>query len=398
MFASFFLAGFEGSTGYNRNGQWFDQVVATGHQARVDADYADIAAAGLLAARESVRWPLVDRGRGRFDFASLDPFLEAARRHGVEVIWDLFHYGYPMDLDPLGDGFAERFADYCHAAARHIDVRSDGACYFTPINEPSFLAFAGGHAGLFAPHLTGRGEELKIALCRAAIAGIEAIWAASQGARIVNVDPLCRVVAHPDRPEDADAVEHFNTSIVFESLDMLAGRLYPELGGSPSHLDIVGVNYYWTNQWEWGAEPLPDGRIPPLADDDPRRVSLARLIRGVWRRYRHDILITETAHVGEKRGAWLGEVARQSEALLREGVPLRGVCLYPILGMPEWHEPEVWTAMGLWDPVSQHDPAGPRLACRPMMEALHGARNVGREVARPRASGVAAPARQPVAD
>ena len=127
-------------------------------------------------------------------------------------------------------------------------------------------------------------------------------------------------------------------------------------------------------------------------------MSLARLIRGVWRRYRHDILITETAHVGEKRGAWLGEVARQSEALLREGVPLRGVCLYPILGMPEWHEPEVWTAMGLWDPVSQHDPAGPRLACRPMMEALHGARNVGREVARPRASGVAAPARQPVAD
>ena len=52
MFASFFLAGFEGSTGFNRNGQWFDQVVATGHQARADADYADIAAAGLRAARE----------------------------------------------------------------------------------------------------------------------------------------------------------------------------------------------------------------------------------------------------------------------------------------------------------------------------------------------------------
>ena len=27
MFRSFFLAGFEGSTGYNRHGQWFDQVV-----------------------------------------------------------------------------------------------------------------------------------------------------------------------------------------------------------------------------------------------------------------------------------------------------------------------------------------------------------------------------------
>ena len=30
MFRSFFLAGFEGSTGYNRHGDWFDQVAATG--------------------------------------------------------------------------------------------------------------------------------------------------------------------------------------------------------------------------------------------------------------------------------------------------------------------------------------------------------------------------------
>lgn len=397
MFSSFFLAGFEGSTGYNRTGQWFDQVAATGHAARVHDDYADIAAAGLLAARESVRWPLVDRGGGHYDFCSLDPFLEAARRHGVEVIWDLFHYGYPRDVDPLDGRFAERFADYCYAVARHIDVRSEGISFFTPVNEPSFLAYAGGHAGLFAPHLTGRGEELKIALCRAAIAGIEAIWAASQGARIVNVDPLCRVAARADRPEDQEAADHFNNSIVFESLDMLAGRLNPELGGSPAHLDIVGVNYYWTNQWEWGAAPLADGRIPPLADDDPRRMPLARLIRGVWKRYRHDILITETAHVGEKRGAWLSEVVQQSEILLREGVPLRGVCLYPVLGMPEWHEPDVWTPMGLWDPLCQENPAGPRIACQPMMDVFAGARHLGRDARRHGTAHVSAP-RQPVAD
>ena len=34
MFRSFFLAGFEGSTGYNRHGEWFDQVTATGHRAK----------------------------------------------------------------------------------------------------------------------------------------------------------------------------------------------------------------------------------------------------------------------------------------------------------------------------------------------------------------------------
>ncbi|MGH6875167.1 MAG: glycoside hydrolase, partial [Aestuariivirgaceae bacterium] len=98
MFRSFFLAGFEGSTGYNRHGQWFDQVVATGHDQTVDQDYQNLAAFGIQGARETIRWPLVDLGHGRYDFSSVVPFAEAARRHEVEVIWDLFHYGYPQDI------------------------------------------------------------------------------------------------------------------------------------------------------------------------------------------------------------------------------------------------------------------------------------------------------------
>ena len=47
MFQSFFLAGFEGSTGFNRHGEWFDQVVATGHDANVDAGLCRHRATGL---------------------------------------------------------------------------------------------------------------------------------------------------------------------------------------------------------------------------------------------------------------------------------------------------------------------------------------------------------------
>ena len=86
MFRSFFLAGFEGSTGYNRHGQWFDQVAATGHDKTVEQDYRDLTAFGIHAARETVRWPLVDLGGGRYDFSSLAPFVRAARRSRVEVI------------------------------------------------------------------------------------------------------------------------------------------------------------------------------------------------------------------------------------------------------------------------------------------------------------------------
>lgn len=376
MFRSFFLAGFEGSTGYNRHGDWFDQIVATGHDKTVDEDYRQLAELGLHAARETIRWPLVDLGRGRYDFSTVEPFVEAARRHDVEVIWDLFHYGYPQGLDLWSEEFRKRFADYCYAVGRYIAVRTEGTCAFTPVNEPSFMSYAGGEKGLFAPHVTGRGWDLKVALARAAIAGINALRAACPGARMINVDPLCRVAPPFDQPDLEEEARDFNERLVFQSWDMLCGRLLPELGGSREHLDVVGINYYWTNQWERGGTPREDGVIPPLADDDPRRWPLSDLVRSVWKRYGGELMITETSHIGDHRSHWVHEVAQESEMLLREGVPLRGVCLYPILGMPEWHDPDIWTPMGLWDPVCHRDPCGERLICEPMFEALQSVRHV----------------------
>jgi hypothetical protein len=376
MFRSFFMAGFEGSTGYNRHGHWFDQVVATGHDKTVDDDYRQLAELEIHAARETIRWPLVDLGRGRYDFSTVEPFVEAASRHHVEVIWDLFHYGYPRGLDLWSEEFLNRFTDYCYAVGRFVAKRTEGTCAFTPVNEPSFMAYAAGEKGLFAPHVTGRGWDLKVALTRAAIEGINALWAACPGARMVNVDPLCRVACPLEYPELEEEARDFNERLVFQSWDILCGLLLPELGGSREHLDVVGINYYWTNQWEWGGHARSDGVVPPLADDDPRRWSLGDLVRSVWERYGGEVMITETSHIGEHRGRWLHEVAQESEALLRDGVPIRGVCLYPILGMPEWHDPEIWTPMGLWDPVCHRDPGGERLICGPMLETLQSVRHV----------------------
>lgn len=376
MFRSFFLAGFEGSTGYNRHGDWFDHVVATGHEATVNEDYREIAGLGIRGARDVMRWPLIDKGNGRYDFSSVDPFMTAAKGHRVDVIWDLFHYGFPAGLDLWSDAFPRRFADYCYAAARYVDRHHKGPLYVTPVNEPSFMAYAAGEMGLFAPHCTGRGWDLKVSLVRAAIAGINAIRSVRPDARIVNADPLCHVALPPDLPETHDEARDFNERLVFQTWDMLSGRLLPELGGSPAHLDVVGINYYWTNQWEWRVAPNSDGSLPPLPEDDPRRVKLGDLVRMVFNRYGSDIVITETAHIGERRGPWLQEVAAEAEGALRDGVPLHGVCLYPILGMPEWHMPEQWTAMGLWDPRAASEPHGERLACGDMLDAFREAQHL----------------------
>jgi len=99
MFRSFFFAGFECATGYNARGEWIDQVAATHHDKHADEDYERLRTVGIAAAREAIRWPLVDKGAGRYDFSTAEPFIRASEKHQIEVIWDLFHYGYPADLD-----------------------------------------------------------------------------------------------------------------------------------------------------------------------------------------------------------------------------------------------------------------------------------------------------------
>src|SRR3954453_21249347 len=151
MFHSFFFAGFECATGYNSSGNWIDQVSATHHDKHAEEDYRRLHDVGIYAAREAVRWPLVDKA-GRYDFSSVEPFLQASEKYGIDVIWDLFHYGYPEDLDIFSGDFPKRFADYCYEAARYPCPRSGRARHFTPVNEPSFFAWAGGDAARFAPH------------------------------------------------------------------------------------------------------------------------------------------------------------------------------------------------------------------------------------------------------
>lgn len=342
MFRSFFMAGFECATGRNSKHEWIDQIAATQHDAYLDQDYRMIGDIGLRTVREGVRWPNADN-RGRLDFSELERILEVANRHEVELILDLFHYGFPEDIDIFGPEFKTRFAEYCRGVARTVSRKAKVSVYFTPVNEPSYFSWAGGEAARFAPYETGRAMEMKIALIGAAIAGIDAIRSEIPGARIVNVDPVCHVAAPVDDPSRAEDVRYFNEVAVFECWDMLAGKLHPELGGSSEHLDIVGINYYWTNQWEI------DRTGEPLSMDDPRLTPVGDLIRSVWQRYGRPMIVSETSHVEHMRGPWLRYVVDEVESVREEGIPLEGICIYPVLGMPEWHEPDIWVRMGLWD-------------------------------------------------
>jgi hypothetical protein len=351
LFSSFFLGGFECATGHNREQRWIDAVADTQHDTHAHADYALLHSVGIRAARDGIRWPLVDMGAGQYDFSSAQAQIAAARASGTTVVWDLFHFGYPTGLDPLSSNFVQRFVAYCTACARHLRDELPAPHWFTPVNEPSFFSWAAGQDAQFAPHWRGQAHTLKRALVQATIHGMDAIRKVLPAARFLHVDPVCHAIACDDTPAALAQAQRFNTVDVFEALDMLCGRSAPELGGHPEYIDVIGMNYYWTCQWQFGQEQRAE---PWLPHDDTRRLPFDALVQRVWQRYGKDMIISETAHWGDARASWIQELAHGCERLFAAGVPLRGVCLYPVIGMREWHAPHTWLPMGLWDINEAH--------------------------------------------
>ncbi len=345
LFESFWMGGFESSCHINRRGRRLDMIKATQHDLQAKGDYALLRGVGILSARDGVRWHLVERTPGRYDFSSLEPQLKAAQGQGVQVVWDLLHYGWPDYLDVFKPAFVDRFARFAGAVARFVKDNTSTAPVYTPVNEISFLAWAAGQVGYFHPFAKGRGGALKQQLIRAAIAASEAIWAADPRARLVTAEPVIHVVPPRGKARYAGAAARKRLS-QFEAWDMLSGRLSPELGGQPRYLGAVGVNFYHDNQWQHpGAKRLGWDEHPL----DARWLPFHRLLQEVWARYERPLFVAETSHFGVGRAAWLRAVTTEVQTARALGVPLLGVCLYPILDRPDWDRPRHWHHSGLWD-------------------------------------------------
>ncbi|MGE5464571.1 MAG: hypothetical protein ACM3PS_14520, partial [Syntrophothermus sp.] len=233
LFDSFFLAGFESACHINRAGLRLNMLALTQHDRYVSEDYELLRSYQIRTVRDGTCWPLIERG-GQFDFSSLVPMVEAANQHGMQVIWNVLHYGCPDDLDLLSPAFVDRFARYCTALARFLQENTSRVPFYVPINEISFLAWAAGDVGYIHPYGIGKGLELKRQLIRAAIAGIEALWQVNPKARIVQVEPLIHVVPPQDQPELAAHAAAQRAS-QFESWDMMIGQIEPALGGHPRY-------------------------------------------------------------------------------------------------------------------------------------------------------------------
>jgi beta-glucosidase/6-phospho-beta-glucosidase/beta-galactosidase len=354
---SFFLGGFECATQRRADGKRLDLLASTRHDAFAAKDYALIREHGMRAARDGMRWHLIEKAPGFYDWSSVAPMAAAAADAEVQVIWDLCHYGYPDGLDIWSSAFPERFARFAKAAAKFLAEQGDEVRYFCPVNEMSFWAWAGGDMGRFNPSARGRGDELKRQLARASIAAVDAIREVDARARFIVAEPSINVAPNGDSEQAiADAANY--CEVQYAAHDMLVGRLNPELGGSPDKLDIVGVNFYPDNQWVLGGPPIPLGQY----NYRPFR----EMLKETCERYGRPVIVSEFGAENSARPAWLYYVAQEVAAAREAGARVEGMCFYPVLDYPGW-ENDRCCDVGLFGDA---DANGDRCVYAPLAEEL----------------------------
>lgn len=349
-----------------RLGQRFrNQIQETGHHSRLE-DLDRIAALGL----RTLRYPLLletvaPHHPDDCDWRWHDQRLARLRSLGITPIAGLVHHGSgPVYASMDQPGFA-------HAVARHAERvarRYPWLTQFTPVNEPLTTARFSGLYGHWYPHGKSMGCFLRLLVnqCRAVVLSMQSIRRVTPQAQLVQTEDLGKTFCTPALQAQA---AHEN-SRRWLSFDLLCGRvdrahdwwpLFMDAGIGEAELaffeqaacapDLMGINHYLTS------ERFLDHRLalyPSMAgqhngryvDLEAVRMDLpeselgpeARL-REAWERYGLPLAVTE-AHHGCSRDdqlRWLMEVWRAALRLRSQGVDLRAVTVWSMLGAVDWN-------------------------------------------------------------
>jgi hypothetical protein len=346
-FKSFWMAGFESSDQLNAHGERVDFLNITSHLELIEQDYKALLNYEMKVVREGVRWSQVEVSPYHYDFSVLATMIEAGKKTGIQQVWDLCHFGFPDDLTPLHPHFTKRFESFCRAFALfYKEHNEEGILIVTPINEVGFISWLGGDVAGTSPYCFNNGWQVKYAYMRAYIAGVRALKEVDSGVRILTTEPLINVTCRNPATELERQHAAFYHELQFQVLDMLSGRIFPELGGKEEYLDLLGCNYYYNNQWVldphfvlgWNDE-MPNENYKPLGN----------LLNEVYQRYNRPLVLSETSHPGIDRPLWINHIAEEAHKLIAMDVPLWGICWYPVIDRPDWDYLDQWHHAGLWD-------------------------------------------------
>lgn len=352
---------------YNRVGEaFFDQLERSGHAGRLE-DLDLFAELGLRTLRYPVLWERsAPDGLERADWRWTDQRLVRLRELGVRVVAGLVHHGSgPRHTSLIDPGFAEGLAAYAGAVAR----RYPWLDAYTPVNEPLTTARFSGLYGHWYPHGHDSATMVRALLtqCRATVLAMRAVRAIRPDALLVQTEDLGKIFSTPELAHQAD----FENERRWLSLDLLCGVVDPQhpmwgylrdSGASPAEIewfranpcppDIMGFNYYLTGERfldqrleHYPHEPCGGNGRQPYVDVAAVHVRAggiaghAALLAEAWARYRRPLALTEV-HCGgarEDQMRWLAQAWQDSQRLRAEGVEVRAVTAWALLGSHDWN-------------------------------------------------------------
>lgn len=335
-----------------------DVTETTQHDRRWREDLDLLRSCGVTRLRYPVRWHRIEEQPGELDWQSTDEVLGYLRDTGMRPIVDLVHHtSYPRWVGNFAEpGWGGAFLRFAEAFAQRYPW-VDG---YTLFNEPFTTFFLCGHEGLWAPFL--RGLKGFVALARNVL---PAITAASRmyrdllpGARHLYVDTCERANA---TRFDGKAAAVYANDRRFLITDIVLGRPIDDrrpfaadirrAGGAdlfeiePGPVDVLGLDYYAHNQWQYGGPRRAVG-------SSPRPAPLRDLIVEYWDRYRLPCMLAETNIRGfaSDRASWLKYTLEQCELAGDAGVPIDGHCWFPFVDSADWGS-LLARAEGTVDPV-----------------------------------------------
>lgn len=356
-FTTFFMGGYECADHINRSGQRINLLKETQHDIRFSDDYQALASIGIKTVREGICWSVVEQSPEVFDFSEVHNRMLAAEKFGIQQIWDLIHFGYPDGIYPTHPHFCSRFEKLCEAFTLFYKQHSKQPLFVVPINEISFLSWHSGDVRGTVPFAVNSGWDIKYHLCKAAILGIKKIKNTDPESHIILVEPLVSI--HPSGVETVHEAIDLNEN-QFQAMDIIAGRMCPELGGSEGLLEILGFNYYWNCQWEVNGQPLD------WPDSGQKRIPFSELLQQAYKRYGKPLFVSETGHFGSGRVEWLNEISAECLLAQKNGVDLKGICIYPVTDRPDWDDLTKYCQCGIWD----LDENSNRIPHQPYIDAL----------------------------
>jgi dTDP-4-dehydrorhamnose reductase len=356
---------------------YFHQLDRNGHAERPD-DIARFAGLGIRAIRYPVLWERTAPDGVTPDWTWPDARLHALRAAGVTPIAGLIHHGSgPAHTSLVDPGFAEQLAHY----AGMVAARYPWLEYYTPVNEPCTTARFAGLYGVWYPHGHDDRTFIQALLnqCRATVLCMRAIRAVNPDAKLVQTDDLGKTYSTPELAPVAD----FYNDRRWLSWDLLCGKVGPghalwdylvNTGIDVAEFmwfrdntcppDIIGVNYYVTSErWldhrqeRYPAHHRGVANGVPCADIETSRAlatptaGIAPLLQEVWDRYHLPIAITE-AHIDSNREdqlRWLLEIWEAAKEVRANGVDLRAVTVWALLGSFDWNS-LVTTTNGYYEP------------------------------------------------